>query len=304
MKQLIGSLELNRLYQMDCTRGMKLIPNESVDLIIADPPYYKAINEKWDNQWANEQQYVEWVERWFSECVRTLKPSGSFYCYGNFDIISKLKVLVFEKDMEFNQAICLDKGIKSIAGRTSNKLKQFPTASEYLLFYTHKEKWKIRELLKKKRTDKGYTIKQMAEMIGVYSAMYGFYEQNNTCSQFPTKEKWDKICGILDIDVPYEKVAQSFRLPLGVTDVWSFSNDRVRFGHPTQKPRDICERIITASSKEGDNVLIPFGGSGSECVAARKLGRNFISFETEPKYIEITNMRLDSLGQVAASSEV
>ena len=107
------------LYQIDVLEGLKNIPDKSQDLIIADPPYYKAINEKWDKQWKTEAEYLDWCKLWFNECVRVLKDTGSFYCYGNFDILSKQKVLIFDKQLNFRQNITLNKGLKSIAGRTS-----------------------------------------------------------------------------------------------------------------------------------------------------------------------------------------
>ena len=124
------------LYQIDVLEGVKNIPDKSQDLIIADPPYYKAINESWDKQWKTEEEYLDWCKQWFNECVRVLKDTGSFYCYGNFDILSKQKVLIFDKQLNFRQNITLNKGLKSIAGRTSDKLRMFPTASEQLVFYT------------------------------------------------------------------------------------------------------------------------------------------------------------------------
>lgn len=281
------------ILKIDVLEGLKQIETASQDLIIADPPYYKAINEKWDKQWKTEQEYFDWCELWFDECVRTLKPTGSFYCYGNFDILSKQKVLIFDNKLKFRQNITLDKGIKSIAGRTSNKLRMFPTASEYLLFYINDTMPKIRLMLKQKRAEKGYTIKQVAEMMGVYTALYGFYEQDNTGSQVPTFEQWDKIKEILDIDIDYSLIQNTFNLPMSTTDVWDFTPDKVRYGHPTQKPLDICHRIIKASSNENDNVLIPFAGSGSEIVSCEELKRNWTAFEIEDSYIEIINKRLD-----------
>ena len=278
---------------IDVLEGFKSIEDKSQDLIIADPPYYKAINEKWDKQWKTEQEYLDWCKLWFDECVRVLKDTGSFYCYGNFDILSKQKVLIFDRQLNFRQNITLDKGLKSIAGRTSDKLRMFPTASEYLLFYIKDTMPNIRLLLKKKRADKGYTIKQVAEMMGVYTALYGFYEQDNTGSQVPTSEQWDKIKEILDINIDYSIIQNTFNLPTATTDVWDFTPDKVRYGHPTQKPQNICQRIIKASSNENDNVLIPFGGSGSEIVACQELKRNCIVFETESQYVEIINQRLN-----------
>ncbi len=281
------------ILKIDVLEGLKQIETASQDLIIADPPYYKAINEKWDKQWKTEAEYLEWCNLWFDECVRVLKDTGSFYCYGNFDILSKQKVLIFDKQLNFRQNITLDKGLKSIAGRTSDKLRLFPTASEYLLFYIKDTMPKIRLLLKQKRKEKGYTIKKVAEMMGVYTALYGFYEQDNTGSQVPTFEQWAKIKEILDINIDYSVIQNTFNLPYATTDVWDFTPDKLRYGHPTQKPRDICQRIIKASSNENDNVLILFAGSGSEIVACEELKRNWTAFEIEDSYIEIINKRLD-----------
>lgn len=283
----------DKIYEIDVLEGFKMIPDKSQDLIIVDPPYYKAINEKWDNQWKTEAEYLDWCKLWFNECVRVLKDTGSFYCYGNFDILSKQKVLIFDKQLKFRQNITLNKGLKSIAGRTSDKLRMFPTASEYLVFYIKDTMPVVRKLLKEKRAEKGYTIKQMGAFLGVYQSLYGFYEQDNTCSQVPTKEHWENLKIILDIDLDYSFVNNVFNLPTGQTDVWVFTPDKVRYGHPTQKPHDICQRIIKASSNEGDNVLIPFAGSGSECVACDTLNRKYIAFENDSHNWAIAQKRVE-----------
>jgi site-specific DNA-methyltransferase (adenine-specific) len=103
--------------------------------------------------------------------------------------------------------------------------------------------------------------------------------------------------------MPYDELKQwyndlsfVFNLPTGTTDVWDFTPDKVRYGHPTQKPQDICQRIIKASSNENDNVLIPFAGSGSEIVGCKELKRNCIAFEIESKYIDIIKQRTNDAG--------
>jgi len=79
--------------------------------------------------------------------------------------------------------------------------------------------------------------------------------------------------------------------------VWDIPNNKNeierRFGtHPTQKPLRLCQRMIIASSRFGDLVLVPFGGTGSECIAAKLHGRDFIGFEIDAKYYEIAQARL------------
>ena len=79
--------------------------------------------------------------------------------------------------------------------------------------------------------------------------------------------------------------------------VWDIPNNKesreILYGkHPTQKPLSVCKRIISISSKPGDLVLVPFAGAGSECLAAKELGRNFIGFELDKKYIDIASKRI------------
>ena len=80
-------------------------------------------------------------------------------------------------------------------------------------------------------------------------------------------------------------------------DVWQFSHihysSAERVPHPTQKPLALMERIIKASSNEGDLVLDPFVGSGTTCVAAKALKRRYIGFDSNPEYIKLSQQRLD-----------
>lgn len=300
------------ILKIDVLEGLKQIETASQDLIIADPPYYKAINEKWDKQWKTEQEYLDWCKLWFNECVRTLKPTGSFYCYGNFDILSKQKVLIFDKQLNFRQNITLNKGLKSIAGRTSDKLRMFPTASEYLLFYINQsysfqnndsinEVFKpIRQYLKDELAKSGLKTKDCRKLMNLTINAGGLrYFSDTSWMMIPEKHYTPlQLNGCFNMCYQelkqwYDSLSFTFNLPTSTTDVWNFTPDKVRYGHPTQKPQDICQRIIKASSNENDNVLIPFAGSGSEIVACEELKRNWTAFEIEDSYIEIINKRLD-----------
>jgi len=292
---------------VDVLEGFKSIKDKSQDLIIADPPYYKAINEGWDKQWKTEADYLDWCKLWFDECVRVLKDTGSFYCYGNFDILSKQKVLLFDRQLIFRQNITLDKGLKSIAGRTSDKLRMFPTASEYLLFYVKKNDngTSVNEYLRSELNrygiandiNKHFWVNGWAKQgSNIASHFFGNNEQN--C--LPTIEQYKRLqtTGFFqkeysELEAMYLQDRFIFNLPYATTDVWDFTPDKVRYGHPTQKPQNICQRIVKASSNENGNVLIPFGGSGSEIVACQELKRNCIVFETESQYVDIINQRLN-----------
>lgn len=280
---------------------MKTLPDECVDLIVVDPPYYKAINERWDKQWNTEYEYLNWTQQWFDECTRILKPTGVFYCYGNFDILSKQKVLIFDKQLNFRQNITLSKGLRSIAGRTSDKLRMFPTASEYLLYYVKQNEdanleddicnMELRKYFINALEESEYNRTSLNKKLGHRKGEHCFYKKQQWW--IPTEEVYLKLQKILNLPIPYsdvlkmfEKNRYVFNLPTGITDVWEFTPDKVRYGHKTQKPQDITDRIINASSNEGDLVYIPFAGSGSEIVSCIKNNRNYIATETNNDYIE------------------
>lgn len=318
-------IEQNKIYNKDCIEFMKTLPNECIDLIVADPPYYKAIDEKWDKQWRTEEEYLNWCQNWFNECVRILKPTGVFYCYGNFDILSKQKVLIFDKQLNFRQNITLSKGLRAIAGRTSNKLRMFPTASEYLLYYTKQDGsglndivnnvnnfLDLREYFKNILHSTGLNKTKLIEIIG-QSADHCF-RYNSSQWSLPTEETYNAILNLITdnnfniitynkLNEEYEKLRMQyestrfvFNLPVGVTDVWEFILDKVRYGHKTQKPKDITDRIILASSNENDLVFIPFAGSGSEIESCIRNNRNYIATEIDNAYIEdIINVRIDKI---------
>lgn len=290
-------MELNKIYNQDCIEYMKTLPNECVDLIVADPPYYKAIDEKWDKQWKTEDEYLEWTKKWFNECVRILKPTGVFYCYGNFDILSKQKVLIFDKQLNFRQNITLSKGLRAIAGRTSDKLRMFPTASEYLLYYVKQDEYfdtPFSRIMKQKMKELNLSQLDISKLeLSKNGNITGWVHNKLKGIQIPTENQWSKICGLFGIENQYEELVRQynqeryvFNLPTGITDVWEFVPDKVRYGHKTQKPKDITDRIIKASSNEGDLVYIPFAGSGSEIVSCLEHRRRYIATETNKEYID------------------
>ncbi|HEX8763275.1 MAG TPA: DNA methyltransferase [Candidatus Saccharimonadales bacterium] len=88
--------------------------------------------------------------------------------------------------------------------------------------------------------------------------------------------------------------------------VWDIPNNKERFEialgkHPTQKPLKICKRIVGLSSNEGDIVLSPFSGSGTECLAAKLTGRNYIGIELEDEFVELSKLRLEQKIEIQAN---
>lgn len=290
-------MEVNKIYNQDCVEGMQLlIPNESIDLVIADPPYFKVIGEKWDYLWRTEADYLEWSKKWISEASRSLRKGGSFYIFGYFRMLSRLLPVLEDCGLELRQQLIMNKGIQAVSGRATKNYKMFPNVTESILFLYKDSKPFAKEFLKKRQKELGLSAKEINEQLGVKSnggGMWSIYTGKNVCKQLPTEELWCKLQDILHFDIPYAKISQTYNAQLGITDVWDdinfYNEDRY---HPTQKPQKVLERLILASSNKDDVVLDPFMGGGSTAVACVANSRNYIGFEIDQEYYNKSLERL------------
>lgn len=146
-KELLGSLELNRIYQMDCIEGMRLLPNDSVDLIVIDPPYNIGKDKRWD-KWRSVGDYVAWMTEVFRECERVLKPNGSFYWFHNdFEQIVELhRAINKNTSFVFKQFIVWNKRFEGARNKgfldgfvETGGLRNYQQMAEYCLFYTFQD---------------------------------------------------------------------------------------------------------------------------------------------------------------------
>lgn len=300
----IKKLPVNEIITGDALEELQKMPDESVDLIIADPPYWKVVNEKWDYQWGKEHEYVAWSQRWFSEAYRVLRKGGSFYLFGYFRMLSLLLQPLQMNGFELRQQIIIDKGMRSVSGRATKNYKMFPNVTESIIFLVKDSKPFIKEFLKERQRVLGYSSKEINEKLGVKSnggGMWSIYTGDNVCEQVPTRELWERLQALLDFDLPYEEVSMVFNPQMGLTDVWTdidfYKEER---HHPTQKPINLIQRLILASSDENMLVLDPFVGAGSTALAAKSLKRNYIGIDLDPKYTEITLTRLANLDSNAS----
>ena len=286
-------MELNKNYNGDCISVLKEFPAESIDLVIADPPYWKVIGEKWDYIWRTEEEYISWTMKWMEQVLRL---GGSFYCFGYFRTLAKVVPILETLGLELRQQIIIDKGIKSVSGRATKNYKMFPNVTESILFIIKDNKKFIKPFLKERQVALGLSSKQINERLGVKSnggGMWSIYTGKNICEQFPTEESWNKLSEVLEFNLPYSKLSQTFNPQMGFTDVWTdidfYAEKRY---HPTQKPLKLIRRLISASSNKGDVVLDPFSGAGSTQIGCIQLERNYIGIELDEGYYNIAEKRI------------
>ena len=287
-----------QLYNDDCIIGMiNHVVNESVDLVIADPPYFKVIGEKWDYAWRTDRDYLDWSEKWIYEICRSLRKGGTFYLFGYFRMLCKMMPILEKYGFELRQQIIVNKGIQAVSGRATKNYKMFPNVTESILFLVKDSKPFVKKFLKNRQKEIGISSKEINDSLGVKSnggGMWSIYTGDNVCKQLPTEEIWNKLQQILQFDIPYSKISQTYNAQLGITDVWGDINfyEEKRY-HPTQKPQRLIDRLIIASSNEHDLVIDPFSGSGSTMLSAYRNNREFIGFELDETYFNLSNDRLN-----------
>ena len=258
-------LEINRIYNLDCLDLMSNIQDETVDLIIADPPY--NLNKNFGNNsdvWKSVEDWVKWSKKWIVESKRILKPTGSIFIYGIHHYLCYLQVYLYEIDMSYRRQIIwhYENGFSTY--------KNGPAATyEPILWFSKSDKFiymPIREPYKSKERLKNKIIKN-----GKVWTPNPNGKHTGDVWNFPT------LAGR------------------------RFKDEKVN--HPSQKPLTISNRIIQHFCLQNSLVCIPFAGSGSECVSCALNKRNFIASEINPNYIEIANKRLQELKVYIACEE-
>jgi site-specific DNA-methyltransferase (adenine-specific) len=292
----------NEIILGECVDVMSKMDEFSVDLVVADPPYWKVVNEEWDNKWKTEDEYIKWSLEWMKEVSRILRYGGSFYLFGYFRTLALVVPHLESLGLELRQQIIIDKGMRSVSGRATKNYRMFPNTTESVLLITKDNKQFLKPFLKKLQETKNLSSKEVNEKLGTSSnggGMWSIYTGKNVCEQFPTKNAWTKLQNALEFDLEYSKVSQTFNAQIGFTDVWTDINfyDEIRI-HPTQKPIKLIERLIFASSNENDLVVDPFGGSLSTGISCYKNNRNFISIEMDSTYYEKSIQRFEELKKI------
>ena len=128
-------MDLNKVYNIDCIEYMKTLPKEYVDLIIADPPYFKIYGE-FDFKWNTVEAYIEWCKQWTLECERILKPNGSFYIWGVMGYNNGFPLVKTVDFLETNTDLKVVNWITQRNSRGRGTTRGYMKAREELVFMT------------------------------------------------------------------------------------------------------------------------------------------------------------------------
>lgn len=264
------TISKNTINNIDCICGLRQIDSCTSQIIICDPPYNigKDFGNNSDNRSLTD--YLEWCKLWISECFRILNSDGTLYIYGFSENLAYIRTLIDSDNYS----------VRWLVWHYTNKnvpsLKFWQRSHESILCcwkksnkYPHFNIDDIRE---------PYTKNFISNSAGKI--------RTNTLGRFSNGEN-------KTVYNAHEKGALP-RDTIKIPALAGGAGKNERVNHPTQKPLELCLHLLKASKKNNsDLVIIPFAGSGSECLACKKLELPFIGFEINEEYIKICNERLE-----------
>lgn len=248
---------INTIIEGDTVNILKTIPDESIDVIFADPPYFmqtegellrtdgtkfSGVEDHWD-KFKDYKEYDAFCEKWLTECKRILKPTGTIWVIGSFQNIYRLGYIMQNLGYWILNDVIWSKpnAVPNFGGT------RFQNSHETMLWCS-----------KDKNAKFTFNYKTMKHLNG---------------------DKQDK--SIWDISIC-----------IGAERIKGKDGKKV---HSTQKPERLLYKVILSSSKPNDIILDPFFGTGTTGAVAKQLGRNFIGIEREKKYVKIAKQRIASV---------
>lgn len=254
----MSELKTDVILRGDCIEVLKGLPDKSVDMVFADPPYnlqlggdllrpdnskVDAVDDDWD-KFDSFAAYDAFTRAWLGECRRVLKDEGSLWVIGSYHNIFRLGAAM--QDLGFWV-------LNDIIWRKSNPMPnfkgtRFTNAHETLIWAA------------KSREQKRYTFN--------YDALKAFNEDTQMRSDWTLA-----LC----------------------TGGERLKDDNGDKAHPTQKPEALLHRVLLSASRVGDVVLDPFFGTGTTGAAAKRLGRRFIGIERDETYAKLAEKRIKAV---------
>lgn len=244
---------LDSVHLGDCVELLGKLPDDCAQLVIADPPYNLGPRFGLDKEWVRDEKWLPWCREWLAECKRVLADDGNLFVYGIHHYLCYLQVHLYELGMEYRRQI-----IWFYENGFTNQRRSLATHYEPLLWFSKTKDYyfdEIREPYKSEARLKNKIIKN---------------------GKVWTPHPDGRLAG----------------------DVWNFptlAGRRFRdekVDHPTQKPLSLTDRIVSHFSAPGAVVVVPFTGSGTECLSAACLGRHYWGCEIKPEYVDLAEARL------------
>jgi len=273
---------MDKVIKGNCIEEMQKIETEFVDLVYLDPPFYtqrthslrtrdSTTKYEFDDKWNSLDDYLLLIEKCLIECKRVLKKSGSIFLHCDKSASHHLRVIldkIFSPDNFRSEIIWSYK-------RWSNSKKGLLNSHQTIYFYSKTKNFK-------------------------FNMFYTDYAPTTNIDQILQKrERNSNGKSVYKKDTDGNVILGKEKKGVPLSDVWEipYLNPKAkeRVGYPTQKPVLLLNQILMICTDEGDLVLDPFCGSGTTCVAAKYLKRNFIGIDISRAAIDVTQKRIQDM---------
>ena len=301
----------------DSLEVLRSIPSHSIGLILTDPPYHSTKKKNITNDTAFEvdEDFLLWIEAYSKEWKRILRPNGSLFMYCSSTMSARLEILLSKEFNILSNIVWTKPNEPGFDGwkqkMKKEALRQWYAHTERIIFAEPASEGNLHRspfasFLRQKRKEAGITAHYLAEVTGSYGKVNhgGAVSNWETGRNIPSRDQYSKIVkallatGKVKRLPDYEEVIRPFNVNATVefTDVWNFPSVKPYKGkHPAEKPLDMLEHAIKATTYENDIVLDCFAGSGNTAIAALNCGRKTISIEIEKDWTLSIYYKLNGL---------
>jgi site-specific DNA-methyltransferase (adenine-specific) len=245
----------NKIFNEDCLTGFKKIPDNSIDLILSDPPYCLGKDYGNDSDKMGDEEYLEWTYKWIDAVIPKLKITGSFYIFLSWQYSPEIFSYI-KKQITMVNEIIWDRRVQSMGGST----RKFSSVHDNIGFFVK---------------DKSYYFN-----LDDIRIPYDEETKKARSRSIFVGKKW------LEMGYNPKDLWSTSRI---------HAQDPERQEHPTQKPLEVIERIVKASCPKGGIVLDPFMGSGTTAIAAINTERKYVGFEINPDYCKVIENRIKNV---------
>lgn len=305
---------MNKLVLGDNLEVLRALPSESVDLIYLDPPFFSNRHyeciwgdrgevRSFEDRWAGGiEHYIAWLRERVQEMHRVLKSTGSIYLHCDHHADAYIRVYIL--DPIFGNGNFVNEVVWEYDGPQSPSPIKFATKHDTIYRYAKDIGQNAAYELMGTEVKPVEKFKQDADGRWYYTIPKGDYSEESIkrlASEGRVeygKNGKPRIKKFVEIAPDGENVVQ----PKKLSDVWKITslglaaNSKEKIGYPTQKPEALLERIIKASSNEGDIVLDPFVGGGTTVAVANRLHRNWIGIDQSAQAVRVSENRINNQG--------
>ena len=278
----------NKIICRDCIKGISKLPDATIDIIIADPPYNIGKDFGNDSDKQNHNDYIEWTKKWINECKRVLKPTGTMFIYGFDEILAHISVLLPLNKQRWLTWYYTNKNVAS--------LNFWQRSHESIICY-----WINTPIFNRDDIREPYTesfLNGSAGRIRPASSTGRGGHKESVYNANPNGALPRDVIAIstlaggasLKERIIYCKDCEKIVHPKDR----KFHEAHNLIIHPTQKPLTLSDKLIKSCRPKTEfTVLIPFCGSGSECISTLQNNGNFIAYELNTDYVLLSEKNIE-----------